>query len=448
MNSIKHPAIFAVFIFFFSIGTAQIPKEVKKEIQYRVKNKINPSIAIGLSDSTGTHFYVHGYKNLETQVKADENTLYEIGSITKTFTALLLAKYATEDSIDINDAANLFLPDSIDLTDKNGVEVSLKSLSTHSSGLPRLPGNMGTASNLDPYVDYTRENMFAFLSHYIPRSVDKNFMYSNLGAALLGEILSIYKNKPYKELLQEDILTPLDLQHTFLTVPNSQKSNFAKGYMGDQQVSHWNFKAIAPAGALRSSIKDLVKYGKSYLDPENPLLEAQKLTTSLQFKDEKGLEHGLGWFIEQNIIAHGGGTGGFRTFLAVDLSGKRVIAIMTNSGSSPAEDIAKYIIDPKRSPLDVAKEEVAITPEELQDYEGKYINDGLGLSYNFTIKEDDMHAQLSGQPEFPIYYEGDYTFFYKVVKAKIVFERDENNTVVGLMLHQNGQEIPFIKTNL
>lgn len=111
-----------------NLGISQIPELLKKEVQYRVKNHINPSIAVGLTDSTGTHFYVHGWRDLEKQVKADQHTLYEIGSITKSFTGLLLAKYVVEDSLSLSQEVNEFLPDSIDLTDKKGNPVDRKSV--------------------------------------------------------------------------------------------------------------------------------------------------------------------------------------------------------------------------------------------------------------------------------------------------------------------------------
>ncbi|MCM5661552.1 serine hydrolase [Galbibacter mesophilus] len=446
MNT-KHTTFYVVLFLFFHFGFTQIPEVVKKEVQYRVRNQINPSIAIGVLDSTGTHYYVHGFKNLEQKVKADENTLYEIGSITKTYTGLLLAKGITEKRMSLKDPANKFLPDSIKLTDKKGVDVTLQSLSTHSSGLPRLPDNLKPKNQMDPYANYSRKEMFTFLAHYIPKSVDKNFSYSNLGVGLLGEILAMERKQSYTASLQNEILSPLKLDNTFLKVSETQTENLAKGYMGTQEVHHWHFKAMAAAGGLKASVKDLLKYGKSYLKNDSPLATSQKLASTTKFTDQDGNKHGLGWFInEDNIIFHGGGTGGFRTFLAVDKENKRVIAVLTNSGSSPAEDIAEFLIDPKKNPLDVAKEEVAISVEELIEYEGNYINDGLKFSYDFILKEDTLQAQLQGQPEFPVFYQGKDTFIYKVVKAKIVFDRDENDTIVGLTLYQNGQEIPFIKT--
>lgn len=431
-----------------NLGISQIPELLKKEIQYRVKNHINPSIAVGLTDSTGTHFYVHGWSDVEQQIKADQHSLYEIGSITKSFTGLLLAKYALEDSLSLTTPVNEFLPDSIDLTDKKGNPVTLKSLATHSSGLPRLPSNLDVTNQFDPYENYDQNSMYSFLSHYTPRTVGQHFVYSNLGFGLLGDVLSSYKQKPYRSLIHDQILMPLGLKNTYFEVPNAQKQHMTKGYLGTQEVPLWKFKVMDAAGGLKASIRDLQDYGKHFLDTLSSFANIDALSTKSYFTDEDGNHYGLGWFIDQqDVVFHGGGTGGFRTFIAVDLKNNRVITVMSNSGSTGIEDLAKYLINPRLYPLKLDKKEVPISVEQLDPYQGIYINDGLGLNYTIVLKDNHLHAKLNQQPEFPLYYQGGESFIYKVVKAEVVFERDENNTVVGLLLNQNGQEIQFVKTN-
>lgn len=432
----------------FNFGICQIPEPLKKEIQYRVKNQINPSIAVGLTDSTGTHFYVHGWSDLKKQIKADQYSLYELGSITKAFTGLLLAKFAVQDSLSLLTPADKFLPDSINLKDKKGNRVTLKSLATHSSGLPRLPTNLNVTDQFDPYTNYDQNSMYSFLGHYTPRTVGKNFVYSNLGFGLLGDVLSNYKQTPYRSLIQNQILNPLHLKSTYFKVPTAKSSHMAKGYLGTEEVPFWHFKVMDAAGGLKASITDLHQFGQHFIDNASSFAEIDAIATKSYFTDQDGNHYGLGWFIdEQKTVFHGGGTGGFRTFIAIDLKNDRVISVMSNSGSSTIEDLAKYLINPKAYPLQIDKEEVSITEEKLKPYQGVYINDGLGLNYTIMLKNKHLHAQLNQQPEFPLFYQGKDRFIYKVVKAEVVFEKDENNTVVGLLLNQNGQEIQFVKTN-
>src|SRR5690606_6181669 len=235
----------------FNLGMSQIPELLKEEIQYRVKNHINPSIAVGLTDSTGTHFYVHGWSDVKEQIKADQHTLYEIGSITKSFTGLLLAKFVVEDSLNLDSPVNEFLPDSIDLTDKKGKQVTLKSLATHSSGLPRLPSNLEVTNQYNPYENYDKNSMYSFLSQHTPRTVGRQFVYSNLGFGLLGDVLSSYKQTPFRSLIRNQILKPLHLTHTYFEVPSAQKSHMAKGYLGTEEVPLWKFKVMDAAGGLK-----------------------------------------------------------------------------------------------------------------------------------------------------------------------------------------------------
>lgn len=437
-----------ILLLSFNFGVCQIPELLKQEIRYRVKNQINPSIAVGLTDSTGTHFYVHGWSDVKQQIKADKNTLYELGSVTKAFTGLLLAKFAVQDSLNLLTPVDEFLPDSISLKDKKGNQVTLKSLATHSSGLPRLPSNLNVSDQFDPYANYDQISMYSFLKHYTPRTVGKNFVYSNLGFGLLGDVLSRYKQTPYRNLLQDQILNPLELKNTYFKVPGTQKSHLAKGYLGTEEVPLWQFKVMDAAGGLKASIGDLHKFGQHFIGNLSSFAKIDSTATKSYFTDENGNHYGLGWFIgEQEIVFHGGGTGGFRSFIGVDLQNKRVISVMSNSGSSSIEDLAQYLIDPKEYPLQIDKEEVSITAEQLEPYEGNYINDGLGLNYTIVLKDNHLHAKLNQQPEFPLYYQGKESFIYKVVKAEVIFEKDENNTIVGLLLNQNGQEIQFVKTN-
>src|SRR5690606_721746 len=129
------------------------------------------------------------------------------------------------------------------------------------------------------------------------------------------------------------------------------------------------------------NIKDLHHYGLHYIEKSEVFSKIDSTATTNYFTDENGGKHALGWFIDnEGIVNHGGGTGGFRTFIAIDKENKRVISVMTNSGSSPVEDLAKYLINPKANPLQIDKKEVAITAEELEPFKGTYINDGLNLN--------------------------------------------------------------------
>lgn len=442
----KYHSSLALLILTGQFCTAQIAQPVKDEIKTRVDNKVYPSVAVGIwEEGKEEHYFIYGHKNIAKKEKADKNTLYEIGSITKTYTGLLLAKYTTAGKLELNYPADTLLPDSIRLRDSTGNAILLKQLSTHTSGLPRLPDNLAPSSLDNPYRDYDRKQLFNYLRYYKPTAIGKRYLYSNLGAGLLGELLALSQQTDYDKLLRKEILSPLKLKHTFIKVPEEQTGNLATGYMGNNPVSHWDFKVLAGAGALKASITDLLAYGKTYLTPENPLKEAVSLTMQPHFTDKDNRKYGLGWHFSGDIAFHNGGTGGFRSFLAINPVQKRVVAIVVNSGSSPAEDIAMHLVAPEKRKLLTTPEAMDIKPEKLQHYAGSYQNNGLGFRIRFTVKDNALYAAIPGQPEQRLYYSGDHSFFYKTVLARLIFEADENDTIVGLTLYQNGQEVLLIK---
>lgn len=424
---------------------AQIPQPVKDEIKTRADHGVYPSAALGIWEEGKATYFIYGYKNTLKKEKADKSTLYEIGSITKTYTGLLMAKYTGEGKLKPDFPADTLLPDSIRLRDDKGNPIRLAHLATHTSGLPRLPDNLDLSSLDNPYRDYTRKELFDYLRHYRPTGIGKRYLYSNLGVGLLGELLAISQDSDYGKLLQKEVLAPLKLGHTYLKVPEKQAGNFATGYMGNHPVGHWDFKAFAGAGGLRASITDLLAYGRSYLDPENPLKKAAGISMKPHYTDKNDRKYGLGWHFSDSVAFHSGGTGGFRSFIAIDPGKERVVAIVVNSGSNPVDDIGFHLTDPEKHKLLRTPKTVDITPEKLQNYAGSYQNNGLGLRIRFTVKDDTLYGGLPGQQEQCVYYYGKHSFFYKTALARVIFEADENDTIVGLTLHQNGREVLLIK---
>ncbi|MGS2762274.1 serine hydrolase [Sinomicrobium sp. M5D2P9] len=441
----RHLSAFALLVLTGPWCLAQIPEPVKNEIKTRVDNGIYPSVVLGVWEEGKETYFTYGFKNAERKEKADRNTLYEIGSITKTYTALLLAKFVTEGKLALDFPADTLLPDSIRLRDRKGNPILLKQLATHTSGLPRLPGNMAPESMDNPYRDYTRENLLAFLKQYQATHIGERYGYSNLGAGLLGEILAIKGKTDYSTLLKKSILSPLKLEHTYVKIPKEQAANTTTGYMGNRPVSRWDFKAMAGAGALKTSVTDLLHYGKSYLDPENPLKKAADLTLQPHYTDKNHRKYGLAWHYSGEIAHHSGGTGGFHSFIALSPEKKKIVVMITNTSSNSLDDIGMYLAAPKKHKLLTTPEARETDPEVLQDYAGSYQNNGLGLRMQITVKDDTLYARLAAQPELPVYYYGDHRFFYKNVLARLFFEADENGTIVGLTLQQNGQEVLLIK---
>ncbi|NND89031.1 MAG: serine hydrolase [Flavobacteriaceae bacterium] len=436
---------FILLVFgFICICNAQIPESVIQEIDKRITTETNPSIAVGFYSEGESHFYVNGYKNIATKEKATTETLYEIGSITKTFTSLLLAQMREQNLLDINDPISRYLPDSLILNDDKDTAITFRHLATHTSGLLRLPFGYNPDDWNNPYKGYHREQLFRYLSKMKPSEVGSSFAYSNLGFGLLGETLAMIADEPYTDLIHREILKPLSLDNTYFVIPESEARHRAIAYKEGVPTSQWDFDVMAPAGALRSDIGDLLKYGVSYLQ-EHPLASAQQLVRQTHFNSEQGMEHGLAWFKEKNQIFHGGGTGGFRTYLVIDFNTQQVVAIATNTADNDAADLANYILDPNMKPSDLTElAEVAIGESDLEIYTGTYTNDQFGMNFQITSRDGTLFVKLNTQNALPTTYVGDHTFKNESVKARIVFSVTDGEAT-ELTLFQGGRQLNCIK---
>lgn len=271
----------------------------------------------------------------------DEDSLFEIGSITKTFTGILLADAILEGKAALEDPISKHLPADLLAADSALQKVTLLDLATHSSGLPRLPKNLDQGAKADdPYAHYSTELLYAYLrafkeSDFTDRGKTS---YSNLGMGLLGHLLERISGKPYETLVRERIFIPLKMESTFVqrtpaSVPASLKARFATGHSGGKAVGNWHIDALCGAGAIVSSSHDLARYADAHWAPGTP----EKLRAAMDFAiiPRRG-SMGLGWFLDKESIHHDGGTGGFRSGIRINTTRKTAtIRLMNGTGPAP-----------------------------------------------------------------------------------------------------------------
>jgi CubicO group peptidase (beta-lactamase class C family) len=357
----KH--LFAILIAlcaFSSFAQKALPAEVIKNIESRIANGYSPSIAIGIIDKDGPHYYLFGTKTVGGQ-PVNEHTIYEIGSISKTFTGILLAQAVLEGKVKLDDPAQKHLPSAVKLPTKDGKQITLGHLSDHTSALARMPSNFNPKDPANPYADYTVDQMYAFLNGYtLPREIGSKYEYSNLAQGLLGHILALKAGSSYEALMLSKIANPLGMKETKITFDDKMKQNLAMGYSQGVQVSNWDIPTLAGAGAIRSSVHDMLIYLQANMGlKKTKLLPAMQL--SQQARHDKvggGTRVGLGWHIskgaEGDVIWHNGGTGGYRTFVGfVKETGKGVV-VLTNSDKG-ADDLGFHLLNPEAKLMVVKK---------------------------------------------------------------------------------------------
>jgi serine-type D-Ala-D-Ala carboxypeptidase/endopeptidase len=398
-------------------------------------------IVTGESIAGTTRFAAAG--KLEPDGIAPENRVFEIGSITKVFTGLLLADAVESKKVRLDSTLKELLGDEIIFADPDVAAITLVQLSTHTSGLPRLPDNMGWFNGIskDPYKRYDRDRTLKFLAKAeLAHAPPFPASYSNFGVGLLGELLCGIHQKSYADLVAEKITTPLGMKDTMVVPGEAQQARLAPPYDGEKPNHSWTFQAMAGAGALRSTAADMVTFGHALLEPDKtPLAAAIKGMMEVHAPYDAS-EIGLGIIIRKvdghREYSHSGGTGGYRSALQVipDLKTVRV-ALVNNTAFEPAGLFSKTR-DEKRSDAPEQK----LTAAELDAFTGVF-SSGPQASFTVIRRDDHLHVRLTGQPFFPVKCIGKDRFRYDTVVAELQFAR-EKDVVTSLVLHQNGREVP------
>ena len=366
----------ALFIGISTFCQAQdkISEGVKENIKSRVENGINTGIVVGLITSNGTTYYSYGVKSLKTNDPVDENSVFEIGSISKTFTGILLADMVVKGDLKLDDPLQNLLPKGITAPKRNGESIKLFHLSNHTSSLPRLPDNMTSTNPANPYADYSEKQLYDFLNGYeLTRDIGSQYEYSNYAAGLLGHVMANKHNLTYEELMVEVIAKPLGMENTSVVFTAQMKNNLAMGHSNGLEVENWDLPTVAGAGAIRSTAVDMLKYLAANMGLEkSALYSAMQLSHQNSRSEDSNPIVGLGWHTLESdgkeIIWHNGGTGGYRIFTGFIKGGNIGVVVLSNSDAG-VDDIGIHLLQPTAA-LNNPKPSIATKIKSLLESEG------------------------------------------------------------------------------
>ncbi|HEX7183098.1 MAG TPA: serine hydrolase domain-containing protein, partial [Thermoanaerobaculia bacterium] len=350
-------ALWALF-FCACLGAAQgMPDSaaIRGILQDRIDNKKQSvGIVVGVVDKNGRQVVGYGKLGQDRGREPDGDTVFEIGSITKAFTAILLQDMVERGEVRLDEPVAKYLPKSVKVPARDGKEITLLHLATHTSALSRLPDNMNPADLNNPYADYTVEQMYDFLSRYsLPREIGAQYEYSNLGAGLLGHVLALKAGTDYESLVKKRIAGPLGMNSTGVKLSPELGARLAQGHnAAGQPASNWDLPTLAGAGALRSTVNDLLRFVAANLGltktPLTPVL--QKTHATRHDTSIPDVAIGLGWHVlkkhDSEIAWHNGGTGGYRSFLGFDKAKGIGVVVLSNS-ESDIDDIGLHLLNPK-----------------------------------------------------------------------------------------------------
>ena len=452
-----------IFFLLFTIAQlspAQRADELKQAFREHIEiENAGSSVAMVEVSAKGTRFINYGkLRKDSTSPNADEKTIYEIGSITKVFTGILLAEAIKRGEVKLDDPISKHLPKAVKVPVFDGKEITLVDLATHSSGLPRLPVNFSPKDPLNPYADYSAQNAYDFLSDYkLTREIGKTYEYSNFGVGLLGHILSLKAKLSYEQLVSSRILKPLKMNDTSLNLPAAKKPRHAQGLNEkNDPTSNWYWDSLAGAGALRTTTTDMAKFisanlGLTKTSLSQSLIEARKM---LRKGEHEAIQIGLCWFnaklFETEVFWHGGGTYGFASYIAIAPSLKKGYFLVRNwggeNGSEFLESVAFNSINSRIpiKPPTPAKKEIILSEEVLDKYVGEY---EITPTFSVKVFRDGkrLFTQATGQQPFEMFAEKEDEFFLKELKASLSFTKDASGRINGAVLKQSGQSIPARK---
>ncbi len=425
--------------------------EIGEILDRRIAQRPGEAIVVGVIDAQGRRIIVRG--------PAKPDTLFEIGSITKTFTGLLLADMAARGEVGLNDPAAKYLPEGWTLPVR-GRPITLLDLTTHRSGLPRIPSDLPLSDESNPYADYTPALMRDFLKSWVPeREPGARYEYSNLDVALLGQILARRAGTDYETLVRTRITGPLHMADT--TIRSGGGDGGDDRDMRRQATPHdeflqpvprWSGGVMAAAGGLRSDADDMLTYLGAHLGlvptQLKPVMDGMRVVRAEG--DGPGVGMGIGWMVATTpvgaIVTHGGATGGYLSNAAFDPLRRRGVVVLANAMTQPGvDDIAMHLLTgslvaatPPPPPAPAIRPIIAIPPAQLERFVGRYRLEPDQVITVFRSK-DRLMIQLIGQQALPIHAAAPLQFFSRIVPFDLIFH-EAGGKIDAVTLRQNGED--------
>jgi D-alanyl-D-alanine-carboxypeptidase/D-alanyl-D-alanine-endopeptidase len=322
------------------VALADLKPILDREMQAVVENGL-------LSKSTGGGVVIgildHGERRIFSYGAAQPNSIFEIASITKTFTGLALAQMAVQRKVELDEPVRALLAES-STAKGEGAEITLLDLATHHSGLPSDPDNLEPFNPRNPYAAYDSTRLLGFVNgHGLTKPKGTEYCYCNLGFGLLGYALARRAGTSFEALVKTQITVPLHMDDTVVALSPEQQKRLIQGYDSKfNRASPWDFGVLAGEGALKSTAPDLLTYLDANLHPEKYAAGALSgtplatLPTAIEVDHQIRADAGpadklaLAWFFHQDYFSHDGKSGGYNSRVAFYPAQDRAIVVLYN----------------------------------------------------------------------------------------------------------------------
>lgn len=450
---LKTMCVVLVFLFAFvampkntlADETYKHARKIAELVQPLIDSGAMQGVSIGVVDQEHRWIGNFGVLAKDRQRPPTDDTIYEIGSISKVFTGILLADAVVDGDVTLETTVGEVLPEVAKSNAEVASAIQLRHLSTHSSGLPRMPTNISPADPLDPFADYNRRLMIEFMKTVKPGTKPgAPSGYSNFGVGLLGELCAIQADTSYADLLSSKLTEPLGMKDTSTDVNDDARPRLAPPHLASGEPGReWHFDAMAGAGAIRSTPNDMLRFIDAHLDPPAGRLgEAIELAWKQQTEAKgEAFAMGLGWHIARDGSTrwHNGQTDGYHCMLLISRTLRAGVVVLCNSPAMDVDAIGETIIrliaGVEAPPIAMAG--VAVDESVVKRLVGRY-QLVPGFILNVTANGKRLFVQATGQQQLTLVAQSDTKWSIVGVEAMLEFELPDDGKAPVVVLHQNG----------
>ncbi|HEY7335603.1 MAG TPA: serine hydrolase [Bryobacteraceae bacterium] len=439
-----------------------LDSEIRSILGERIDRfKQSVGIVVGVVEPQGQRVVSYGLADKRAGVPVSRDSVFEIGSITKVFTSLLLSNMCGRGEVALEDPVAKYLPANVRVPERGGRLITLQDLASHTSGLPREATNLRSRDPAKPYDNYSTDDLYAFLSSYkLTRDIGAKYEYSNVGAALLGVALARRIGTDYKTLVRTRILEPLGMMDSGFGLPADDSRRMAKGYRfspsGIEPTPNWTMGAYEAAGAMRSTANDILNFLSGALGyAPNPL--SKDMAAMLEVLRPAGVDGfgdrrqvGLGWHVlslrscffvcaseETRLVIQDGRTSGYDSFAGYDPDARIGVVVLSNAGyGAGVADIGLHLLNSKLPllsgkalDLPMVHTEIAVDPAVLESYVGRYEFPDDKEIWSIRREGARLFASHPAAPENEIFPETSSAFFLKIADAQMTFVIDKDRRV-------------------
>jgi CubicO group peptidase (beta-lactamase class C family) len=415
---------------------------IDAQVKSLIDGEYCTGMVIGVIDSTGTHVHSYGLTAKVNGKIPDGDTVFEIGSVTKIFTATVLAIMAEKNELMLNQPVDTFLKN-MKIPADGGNKIWFSHLASHTSGLPLHPSNLNSPRPDNPYAGYTQRQLEDFLARTpLTRTPGEKYEYSHVGYAILGQALAAKSGKSYEQTVIDRVCTPLGMKDTRITLAADALPRLAHPYTIDgDEVELWDDAPVQGAFGLRSTANDLLKFASAHIGlTKVPFALALQSMQERQTDVDRQNDMALGWQVGRRlrVLWHNGETGGSHSFLACLPDHKAAIVVLANASTTLVDTIGtnliRNMIGEPTPPLGM-KIARKLDPKLLDQYVGEY-----ELAPNFSLivtrNNDNLYIAAPNQAKLKLYAESETVFFGKTVDRLVEFAPGDNGKIEGLYFNQ------------